>query len=180
MPDLRRLPALAPWPSGKPVRIVRPQGTAGGPHVFHTADEAFAVYDTGGALLAGPLAFSTLWREAGPCRSGSSQILITRNDARAQRWLLSRWASPEPGPSFHLCFALSRTSDPVSGGWYLCDFPLPMYRAGSEIEVGVDAYSLPIDLGSSRVLFAFDRNPMLEGRPVAYTRTLPDLKRPMP
>jgi hypothetical protein len=176
--DLRRLPALAPWPPGKSVQIVR---SATGRHALQFMDGAFAVHEVSGALAAGPFAFESLWRDArdsGACKAGSDQPLTVRYDQRGGRWLLSRWARPAPGSAFHLCSALSRTSDPVAGGWYLYDLLLPMYRAGTALEPGAETYSLVIDLGGAQVLFAFDRARMLAGDPVELTRTLPARQRP--
>lgn|GEM_PF-6052317 len=171
--DLRRLPALGPWPLGAPVRIVRPEGSAAGSRALHVADGAFAVHEAVGALLAGPFTFESLWRGSAACREGSDQPLAVRYD-RTERWLLSRWARPAPGSSFHLCVALTRTSDPVAGGWYLYDLRLPMFRAGTALEPGAKAYSLVIDVGGAQVRFDFDRARMLAGAPVELIRTLPD------
>ncbi len=179
--DLRRLPALEPWPPGKSVRIVRPQGSAAARYAIHVTEGAFAVREGADDRQAGPFAFESLWRDtrgSGSCRAGSDQPLAVRYDPPAGRWLLSRWALPAPGSSFHLCAALSRTSDPVAGGWYLYDLLLPIYRAGAVLEPGAKASSLVIDVGGAQVQFNFDRSRMLTGAPVELTRTLPDRQRP--
>jgi hypothetical protein len=176
--ELRRLPALAAWPPGETARTVRPEGPVAGRFVFQAADGAFAVQQVSGGPRTGPIAFESLWRDSGACREGSGQPLAVRYDRWAGRWLLSRWASPAPGSAFHLCAALSRTSDPVAGGWYLYDLLLPMYRAGTALEPEANAYSLVIELGGARVPFLFDRARMLAGAPVELTRTPPAQRRP--
>lgn len=175
---LHRLPSLEPWAQGRPARIVLPEGSSAGRFAIHEADGAFAVHEISGALRAGPFAFESLWRDPGACRAGSDQPLSVRYDRGAGRWLLSRWAPLAPRSAFHLCVALSRTSDPTAGGWYLYDFLLPMYRAGTVLEVGPKTYSMVIDLGGAQVLFTFDRTRMLEGAPVELTRALPERRRP--
>ncbi len=175
--DLRRLPALASWPPGQAVRIVRPEGAAAGPFAFQAAGGAFAVTGAAGALRAGPIAFESLWRDSAACRAASGQPLTVSYDRRANRWLLSRWAAPTPHSSFHHCIALSRTADPVAGGWYLYDFALPLYRAGAALEAGAEAYTLTIDLGGAQALFTLDRAGLLAGAAVEPTRTLPDRQR---
>jgi hypothetical protein len=179
--DLRRLPTLAPWPPSSSARIVQPKGAAAGRYALHFTDGSFAVHEVSGALAAGPFAFESLWRDARDpeaCKAASDQSLAIRYDQRAGRWLLSRWARPAPGSAFHLCAALSRTTDPIAGGWYLYDLLLPMYRAGTALEPEAKTYSLAIDLGGTQALFAFDRVRMLAGDPVELTRTLPDRHRP--
>jgi hypothetical protein len=176
--SLRQLPALASLPQGEPVRIVHTEGTAAGRYALHVADGAFAVHEASGARLAGPFAFESLWRDSGACRAGSAEALTVRHDRAAGRWLLSRWATPTAWSAFHLCVALSRSADPAAGGWYLYDFLLPIYRAGTGMEPEPESYSLTIDLGGAQVVFAFDRNRMLEGAPVEPARTLPHRQRP--
>lgn len=165
--DLARLPSLTSWPPGKAARFT------GGLYTLQLADGAFGVQDAQGQLLAGPFGFEALWREGGPCSVASAPPLHVCYDQAAERWLLSRWAPPAPASSFHLCVALSRTSNPVIGGWYLYDFPLPLFRVEAGMEIQATAYSLAIDLGAAQVVFAFDRSSMLEGAPAGYVRTPP-------
>lgn len=172
--DLRHLPVLASWPPGEPSRVVRPEGPAAGRFILRVADGAFAVQGGSGALQAGPLAFESLWRGSGACGAGGGEPLTAMYDQQAGRWLLSRWAPPAPQSAFHLCVALSRSSDPVTGGWHLYDFLLPMYRAGTELKTGAKTYSLVIGLGGAQAVFTFDRDRMLEGAPAGFIRTLPD------
>lgn len=178
--DLRRLPALASWPQGEPVRTVQPEKPSAEAFSLQVADGAFAVHEVSGARQAGPLAFESLWQEPAACRASSGEALTVLYDRTAERWLLSRWATPAGWSAFHLCVALSRSFDPLSGGWYLYDFLLPMYRAGAALETGPKAYSLAIDLGGAWVVFAFDRNRLLAGAPVEPTRAPPKRRHPTP
>jgi len=142
--DLRELPQSPQWKPGDPVREM--------PDLRESPDVH---------------AFESLWSPSSPCRTGASPLSVLE-DAAAKRRLLSRWA-----PGNHFCIAISRTADPVTGGWYLYEFSLPLDGAGSALEIAENAYVLRIDLGGARAVFAFDRMRMLEGAPAAYTRMPP-------
>jgi hypothetical protein len=174
--DLRQLASVKPRRPGTTARSVR---AAEGRYTIHAADGGFAVHDSKG-LLVGPLAFSSLWRDAEPCRITVDVAPTVRYDRAAGRWLLARWAPPVSAAAFYLCVALSATSNPVTGGWYVYGFPLPMYRADSEVDVKPDGYRLGISIGGAQILFLLDRTRMLGGAPAGYAQISPSERRPTP
>ncbi len=98
----------------------------------------FAVYDTtDGDLVAGPSALSGLWQGAGACAEGWGHPGVV-HDALADRWVLS-----ELGAGDHLCVYVSKTSNPVSGGWFAYDFELPSSPTSPGSGCGVTATSSP-------------------------------------
>ena len=97
-------------------------GAVGPKHYIQMVDTAFAVFDKAGNLLAGPLPINALWAAfGGACEKENNGDPIVRYDHLADRWLISQFALP--GPDLHECIAISRTGDPVAGGWFLYDFP---------------------------------------------------------
>ena len=81
-------------------------------------------------------------------------------DHMADRWVVSDFAFPTfPGVSFWQCVGVSRTSDPVSGGWWLYAFQVdpanPSYL-GDYPKFGLwpDAYYLSMNEFSTNTTFS--------------------------
>jgi hypothetical protein len=100
----------------------------------------------------------------------------------ADRWVISDFAFPSfPGTSFYQCIAVSQTSDPVSGGWFLYalqvdsanptqlgDYPkFAMWnnpQPGGTYFFTVNLFTSPTTFVGVRA-FALDRASMLTGGP---------------
>ncbi len=130
----------------------------------------FAVYDADdGDLLAGPIALDGLWQGAGACAEGWGHPNVV-HDAPAGRWVLS-----EVGAGNHLCVYVSRTDDPVSGGWYAYDFALPRFPDFARLGVWADVYTVTTNEGVPAV-YALQRSAMLGGAAAGWQRfTVPAL-----
>ena len=77
----------------------------------------------GNELLA-PTTYNSFFSAMGPTTPcGASQNRgdpVVFYDHLADRWVVSDFAFPSfPGVSFYQCVGVSKTSDPVSGGWWL-------------------------------------------------------------
>jgi hypothetical protein len=130
----------------------------------------FAVYDTtDGDLVAGPSALSGLWQGAGACAEGWGHPGVV-HDALADRWVLS-----ELGAGDHLCVYVSKTSNPVSGGWFAYDFALPRFPDFARIGVWSDGYFVATNEDLPAV-YALQRSAMLVGAAAGWQRfTVPAL-----
>jgi hypothetical protein len=92
-------------------------------------------------------------------------------DSLADRWLLSEFACE----GNHLCVYISRTPDPVSGGWFLYDFRVPEFPDYPKYAVWPDAYYVSTN-ESSPAAYALERIQMLNGLPATFQRfTAPPL-----
>jgi hypothetical protein len=98
-------------------------GDVGPNHYIQAVNQAFGIFSKSGLRLA---AFTDdqLWSAAGdsPCNGNSQGDPIVVYDAQADRWILTQFAfglaDGDPISPFYQCLAVSRTGDPVAGGWY--------------------------------------------------------------
>jgi hypothetical protein len=164
-------------------------GDVGPNHYVEAINNAFAVFDKTGNMLAGPITYDTLFAplpDSNPCgnnqNNGDPFVLY---DHVADRWLISDFAFPGgiPGSGpFWQCIAVSQTPDPVAGGWFLYAVQhepsqptwvgdYPKFALWNNPQPG-GAYHLTVNLFDGPTLafegvrvFAFDRAAMLAGTP---------------
>lgn len=138
----------------------------------------FAIYDKTGHLLAGPTSLQTL--DTNPpqdqCASGRGDPIVLY-DPLADRWLMSEFSVL----SNVLCVYISQTADPMSGGWFLYEFPTPSVPDYPKYAVWPDAYYVSSneanqDAEPTPAAYALDRNQMIQGLPATFQRfTAPPL-----
>lgn len=146
-----------------------PAGDVGPGHYIQMTNDGFggsavAVYDKSGTLLAGPFGLDTLWTAGGPCGNGRGDP-IPLYDPLADRWLLTEFA----GSGNHLCVYVSRTPDPLAGGWFLYDFAVPQFPDYPKYGVWPDAYYVSSN-ESNPAAYALDRIRMLNGQSATFQR----------
>ena len=153
-------------------------GDVGPNHYIQMVNSSMVIYDKngGGVPLAGPFDINVLWDGfGGPCESKNSGDPITRYDHLADRWLVGQFAIDGAMGNHHECIAISRTPDPVSGGWFLYAFATvdtvtnrPIFPDYPKISVWPDAYYMGTQRGfpsSGLDVWAFERQEMLAGNP---------------
>ena len=102
-------------------------GHGAGPDDSAPMGASFAIWNKTGERQAGPLALSSLWPD-GVCRDFARGDPVVVHDGLADRWVLMELAVPPEcfgGENCHLCLAVSRTPDPLTGGWFLYRFHIP-------------------------------------------------------
>ena len=131
---------------------------------------SFSVYDKAGTLVVGPTSLQSLWTGGGECAAGRGDPIVLY-DHLASRWLMSEVAAT----GGHLCVYISRTTDPITGGWFLYDFATPALPDFPKYAVWPDAYYVSTN-ESSPAAYALDRISMLAGLTATSQRfTAPSL-----
>src|SRR5258705_5318587 len=151
-------------------------GDVGPNHYIQAVNSDFSIYDKQGNLLAGPTLITSLWTGfGGPCETETTFVSdpLVQYDHLADRWLISQIVYPGGAAGFHECIAVSRTADPVSGGWYLYDFVTPDFPDYPKVTVWPDAYYMCTQrcfIGGGLDVYAFDRANMLIGATATYVQ----------
>ena len=142
-------------------------GDVGPNHYIQIVNMKFAIYNKAGVLLAGPTNINALWAGfGGNCQTRNDGDPIVLYDPLADRWLISQFVA-----FTNQCIAISRTNDPVAGGWWLYDFSTSgIANDYPKFGVWPDAYYMGSQrgYGSTSDAWAFDRTRMLSG--LAATR----------
>jgi hypothetical protein len=154
-------------------------GDVGPNHYIQSVNTSFQVFNKAGATLAGPTTYNSFFSALGastPCGSNQNQgDGMVFYDQMAGRWVISDFAFPAfPGTSFYQCIGVSKTSDPVAGGWWLyavqVDPANPSFL-GDYPKFGLwpDAYYFSVNLFSNNStfngvrVFALPRTAMING-----------------
>ena len=107
---------------------------------------------------------------SGNCTTGLGDPIIIYDEV-AKRWLLTEFSDG----SNHLCVHISKTSDPVSGGWFTYEFEAPAFPDYPKYAVWGGNYFVSAN-ESGGALYALDRSKMLNGEPATMVRkTIPGL-----
>ncbi|HEY2681760.1 MAG TPA: hypothetical protein VGI59_10600, partial [Candidatus Udaeobacter sp.] len=156
-------------------------GDVGPNHYINSVNSSIKIFDKLGNPLNGTngTTYNSFFSALGagnPCgnnRNDGDGIVFY--DHMADRWVVSDFAFPAfPGTSFWQCIGVSRTSDPVSGGWWLYAIqvdPAHNNYLGDYPKFGLwpDAYYLSMNEFSNNTTFngvrvyALDRNSMVNG-----------------
>jgi hypothetical protein len=160
-----------------------PVGDVGRSHyiqiVNHPDGSQVIVFDKSGSVQAGPFTLASIalastgpWTGAGNCGIGLGDPIVLY-DRLADRWLMSEIADPnDTTPGGDLCVYVSRTSDPLTGGWYLYDFPTPRFPDYAKYGVWPDAYYVSTREAGAPA-YALERAAMLAGLTAGWARETP-------
>ena len=150
-----------------------PVGDVGPNHYVQAVNNAFKVFDKNGNTVSGPTAFDSFFAPLGnstPCglREEKTDPFVLY-DQMADRWVISTHAENYAETAFSECIAVSRTGDPVAGGWFLYalqDDPNPGIK-GDYPKYGLwpDAYYLTMDKYNGALVYALDRASLISGGP---------------
>jgi Fibronectin type III domain len=155
-------------------------GAAGATQYVQWVNEDFAVFNKTGGILYGPAAGNTLWQSVGgACATYNDGDPIAQYDKAAGRWVMMQPVFHSP---YYLCIAVSKTSDAITGGWYLYQFPVPnnsrYFPDYPKLAVWPDGYYISFNtFQGNRFLgptaCAVDRSAMLAGQNATIECTSP-------
>lgn len=100
------------------------QGDVGPNHYIQSVNSSIQIFSKTGTSLAGPTTFNSFFSALGistPCGNNQNRgDGFTFYDHLAGRWVVTDFAFDSyPGSQFYECIGVSKTSDPISGGWWL-------------------------------------------------------------
>jgi hypothetical protein len=133
----------------------------GANHVIYAVNGSstvFNVYNKSGTLVAGPTSFGSLAPAGNSCTTDRGDPLV-HYDRQAGRWFML--TMDDTG----LCTFISKTSDPVTGGWWFYRYATPVLPDYPHCGVWNDAYVCGTNEGSQTgtEIYVFDRANMLNG-----------------
>ena len=98
-------------------------GDVGPNHYIQTVNTSVGIYNKTGTRLAAFTLNSFFAAAAAPCNNSNNGDPVVVYDQTVDRWIVTdfAWTNTLSGPYFE-CIAVSKTSDPVSGGWWLYTF----------------------------------------------------------
>jgi hypothetical protein len=175
------------------------EGDVGLNYYIEAINETFKIFDKNGNTLSGPTSYNTFFSglTGTPCANANDGDPYVIYDKAADRWLLSDFAFPSfPGSSFYQCIGISKTNNPITGGWFLYalqvdpanptflgDYPkFALWNSGGT--PAQNAYFLTMNLFTNNTTFngvrayALDRASMLAGGPtnaIGFTLSASDV-----
>ncbi len=154
-------------------------GDVGPNHYVQSVNSSIRIHDKVGNVLAGPITYNSFFSAMGtatPCGAnvnGGDGVVFY--DHISDRWVISDFAFPAfPGTSFYQCIGVSKTADPIAGGYWLYAIqvdPGNTNYIGDYPKFGLwsDGYYLSVNLFSNNTTFngvrvyALDRASMING-----------------
>lgn len=166
------------WGAGWPPDT---NGDVGPNHYIQTVNTSIGIFSKSGPRIAA-MTFNKLWSAVStgtPCNGSNFGDPVVLYDALADRWVITDFAfaitsSGFPKPPFYECIAVSKTGDPVNGGWWFYPVLTDNVDFNDYPKFGVwpDAYYMTANLFDNSGSFAgarvwaFDRTKMLSGQPM--------------
>lgn len=121
----------------------------------------FTIYNKAGTKLSGPTTYKSLAPAGDPCATSVSDPII-HWDRLANRWFMLEMGGTSSAN--RLCVYISKTDNPVTGGWWFYGFSTPAVPDYPHCSVWPNAYVCATNEGGTGIsVYAFDRANMLNG-----------------
>jgi hypothetical protein len=154
-----------------------PNGDVGPNHYIQTVNTSIQIFNKDGSSAVPPATFDTLFATApAPCSSSNKGDVVVVYDRLADRWVITDFAWTSNSGPFYECIAVSKNSDPVSGGWWLYamnandtwlnDYPkFGVWADGYYMSANMWQLGPPDTFKGTRV-WAFNRAELINGQPL--------------
>jgi len=140
------------------------EGSVGPNHYIQTVNVRFSIWNKSGTVLKASTLTNSLWTGfGGLCQTDNSGDAIVVYDRQADRWVITQFTSGNL-----VCFAVSKTPDPLGQFWL---YSVPTLRFPDYYKLGIwpdaahNAYFMGTNSGSQTQydVYAIDRQNMLTG-----------------
>lgn len=150
-----------------------PVGDVGEAHYIQAVNTSIAIFDKAGGNAITAFSFNDFFSGTNtPCDYNNHGDPVVVYDRLTQRWLITDFSIGGP---YYECIALSKTSDPISGGWYFYAVKISTNAINDYPKVGVwnDSYVItfnmfgqPGDVWGGAQVWAFEKSRMVSGQKV--------------
>ena len=166
---------LNTWGAGWPPDT---HGAVGPTHYIQAVNTSMAVFDkaTGNRLAAFTLNNFMGGTTGSACDVANQGDPIVLYDHYSGRWIITDFAWTSSRGPFYECFAISKTADPVSGGWWFYQFQVDSRSMGDYPKLGVWPDGVYMGASMFKALrtysgarvWVFNRDDMISGASLRY------------
>ena len=163
------------WGAGHPPDTV---GDVGPNHFLQAVNTSIGIYSKSGGAPLAAFTFDAFFTGTGTvCDAGNQGDPTVVYDPQADRWIVADFAFTGSGstPPFFECIAVSKTGDPVSGGWWFYairtdDAGHPWFADYPKMGIWADGLYMTANMFSNSFeevrVWAFNRSDLEAGLPV--------------
>lgn len=166
---------LQSWGAGWPPDT---HGAVGPNHYIQAVNTSMAIYNKTGTRLAAFTLNNFMSGSAtgSACDSYNQGDPIVLYDDYSGRWIITDFAWKSTRGPFYECIAVSKTADPVTGGWWFYEFQVDKSSMGDYPKLGVWSDGIYMGASMFRALrtysgarvWAFNRDDMISGASLRY------------
>jgi hypothetical protein len=171
-------------------------GDVGPVYFIQAVNDAWGIFNKATGTLTAGFTENQLWAAAAsgtPCDSDNFGDPVAIHDGLADRWVLTNFAfatdgGGNPVAPFYQCIAVSKTSEPVTGGWYLYAVQMDVGTAGAPpahtfadypkfgfwtdcLYMGANGFNNDTGHYAGPIFAAFDRTALFAGSPLTSTNS---------
>ncbi|MEP6484526.1 MAG: hypothetical protein ABJB01_08750 [Rudaea sp.] len=171
-------------------------GDVGPVYYIQAVNDAWGIFNKNTGTLVAGFTENQLWQGAAtgtPCDADNFGDPVAIHDGLADRWVLTDFAfatdgSGNPVAPFYQCFAVSKSSDPIAGGWYLYAVQMDTGTTGAPpthtftdypkfglwtdcLYMGANGFNNDSGSYAGPVFAAFDRTALFAGSPLTASNS---------